>query len=160
MYSKSPSKSVGDCWSVWCCPGRCAWFRSLFVGVITLFAIAAFVVALYAWSLTSFATSYRTYTSNGGIATSPANHLLASSIPLVMTLPNNLIEYVGGLYHIDCASPLAHTVTIQPGVLATTWDGTNKVMTCTLGTPGGVTFRVVTPTLIRIVGSKSVTFSP
>jgi hypothetical protein len=130
------------------------------VGVITLFAIAAFVVALYAWSQTSFATSYRTYTSNGMLATSPANHVLVASIPLVMTLPNNLLEYVGGLYHVDCASPLAHTLTIQPGVLPTSWDGVNKKMTCTLGIPGGVTFRVVTPTLIRVVGSSNVVFSP
>lgn len=159
MY-KDKTNAQNGCWSTWCCPGRCAWFKSLFVAVITLFAIAAFVIALYAWSQTSFATSYKTYGSNTMIATWPANALLTATIPLAMTLPNNLVEYVGGLYHIDCASPLAHTVSIQPGVLPTTWDGVNKVFTCTLGVPGGVSFRVVTPSLVRVVGSRNVVFSP
>lgn len=79
-----------------------------------------------------------------------------------MTLPNNLIEFVGTEYHIDCASPLGHTVTIVPGVLTTTWDGINRVMTCDAGPAGGagVSFRVVTPSLIRIVSVRNVVFSP
>jgi hypothetical protein len=151
-----------DCWSVWCCPGRCDWFKKLYVGIITFFSIAAFIIALIAYYSNAFSTTQRIYTTNAPIQTSPANHVLAASIPLAMTLPNNLVEYVGAHFSIDCASPLNHVVSIQPGVLPTTWDGTNKVMTCNLGATGGagVTFRVVTPNLIRIESSKDVVFSP
>jgi hypothetical protein len=156
------SKGKQDCWSVWCCPGRCDWFKKLFVGVITFFAIAAFIIALIAYYSNAFSTTQRVYTVNGVIQTSPANHVLAASIPLAMTLPNNLIEYVGTTFRIDCASPLNHVVSITPGVLTTSWDGTNKVMTCNLGAVGGagVTFRIITPSLIRIESSKDVVFSP
>lgn len=155
-------KPAKDCGSVWCCPGRCDWFKKLYVGVITFFSIAAFAIALISWSNTSFTTSYRTYTVNGVIRTSPAQHILAGTVVQAMTLPNNLVEYVGTEYHIDCASPLPHSVTILPGVLTTTWDGVNRVMTCNAGPVGGagVSFRVVTPSLIRLVSARNVVFSP
>jgi hypothetical protein len=151
-----------DCWSVWCCPGRCDWFKKLYVGVITFFSIAAFIVALIAYFSNAFSTTQRIYTTNGVIQTSPANHVLAASIPLSMTLPNNLLEFVGSRFSIDCASPLNHVVSITPGVLPTSWDGVNKVMTCNLGAVGGagVTFRVVTPSLIRVESSKDIVFLP
>lgn len=153
--------SKSSCWATWCCPGRCAWFKNLFVGVIVFLAIFSLVFAVWSWSGSRFATSYKSYASNGIIQTGPGQHILVASIPLTMTLPNNLIEFVGSEYHIDCASPLAHTITITAGVLPTTWDGTNRVMTCNplpLG-GAGVSFRVVTPSLVRIVASRNVVFS-
>jgi hypothetical protein len=159
--TSSKEKSQKSCCAVWCCPGRCAWFKNLFVGVVVFFAIFSFVISLWAWSQSSFATSYKTYTTNGGINTWPAQHILAASIPLEMTLPNNLLEFIGAEYHIDCASPLAHSITIIPGVLSTTWDGTNRVLTCNASPAGGagISFRVVTPTLIRIISSRNVVFN-
>jgi hypothetical protein len=149
------------CWATWCCPGRCAWFKNLFVGVITFCAIFAVVSSIWAWSQSGFATNYRTYATNGVIQTGPAQHILTAAIPLTMTLPNNLLEFVGTEYHLDCASPLAHTITIMAGVLPTTWDGTNRVVTCNAMPLGGagISFRVVTPSLIRIVSSRNVVFS-
>lgn len=151
-----------DCCSVWCCPGRCAWFKNLFVGVVVFFAILAFVVSLWAWSQSSFSTNYKSYSSNGAIQTWPAQHILVATLPLAMTLPNNLIEFVGSEYHIDCASPLPHTIRIMPGVLPTTWDGVNRVATCNAMPPGGagISFRIVAHNLVRIVSSRNVVFTP
>jgi hypothetical protein len=154
-------KNKRDCCFVWCCPGRCEWFKSIFVGIVISCSIVALVLSIIAWSQTSFTTSQRAYTTNGMITTSPSNHVMTATIPLLMTLPNNLIEYMGGEYHIDCIGGVPHSVVIQPGILNTKWDGVNTIMTCNNPAPGGagISFRVTAINGIRIVASRNVVFS-
>lgn len=162
-----PDKKTKDCCnsclSIWCCPGRCDWFKKLFVGVVVFFALFAFIFSLYTWSIVSWNTSYKTYTSNAAIQPWPANHIIANSVALTMTLPNNLVEYMQGEYHIDCSGPVfsTHSIVITPGPMGATWDGTNRIATCSPAPLGGagISFRVVAPNLIRIVGVRNMVFS-
>lgn len=146
-----------DTW--FCCKGRAKCFSPFAVACVVTLSVIAISFAIVAWFDASFSLNYSTYTVSGPIASSPASHLLAGSLVMSMSLPNNLADYVGKFYHIDCASLLAHSITIAPGTLPTTWDGTHRVATCTLGAGGGLSFRVISPGQVRIVGSTSVTFT-
>jgi hypothetical protein len=169
MLRETPSLNNGvkrssskGCWSTWCCPGRCAWFTSLFAGVVVTFAILAFTFAMISWFMASFASSQTVYTQSGPINTSPQNAVLAGSpVPLQMTMPNNLLEYAGASYTVDCLTPGAHTITLAAGPLPTTWDGVHRVATCG-GPLTGFSFRVITSSVIRVTvnnATNGVTFS-
>lgn len=149
-----------ECCTTWCCPGRLGWFTSLFNGLLFSFAVFALAGSIVAWSSASFAFSQVVYTQTGLVMrTGPANHVLAGSTIIQLALPNNLVEYVGASYVIDCATAPAHTVRIMPGSLVTTWDGTNTVAHCVQG--GGFRFRVISSSFVRLESvTGGVTFSP
>ena len=144
----------------WCCPGRSAWFSKLFVAAIVLFSIFALVFAMWALYNADYNISRTVYTSSAAIGYYPSNHILAGALPLIMTLPNNMINYLGGAtYDIDCGSS-GHIVKIQPGTIPTTWPGGATQFVCDAA-GGGVSFRVISsfPPLIRVTASNDVTFS-
>jgi len=144
----------------WCCLGRCLWFHPLMVGIVFTMSVFAFVICFFAWNQGAFASTQKVYTIGGAIQTSPMNHVLGTSETtgiLAMTLPNNMLEYAGAIYDIDCPTPFAHTITIQAGPLPTTWDGTRRVATCSFG--GGFQFRVISSSAIRVVSATGVTFT-
>lgn len=148
-----------ECCEEWCCPGRCAWFQELAVGIVVVLAVFAIVFASWAWARTQFDTGVVFYSTNGPLHPSPASHNLQSStLTLAMTLPHNLVEYVGGTYNVDCFQA-GHTVQILPGTLGTTWDGiASTLATCTTST-GGFTFHVMSSNRVRIISQRNVIFS-
>ncbi len=140
-----------DCWSEWCCPGRCGFFTPLAVGVIVAFSILGFIFALWAWQSTQFSITQSQYTASGLIANAPYAAVLTGASVQEMVLPNNLIEYAGGNYRVVCVSPLGHSIKIQPGVLPTTWDGTNNVINCPPGVPlAGFDYHVISQSIIYL----------
>ncbi len=126
----------------------------MLVGLTMFFSITAFVLMIATWWSTSFATSQSVWTVSGPLSNFPRHHVLAGTIPLVMTLPNNMLEYVGKEYVVDCPTLVPHEVKFLPGALVTTWDGTNTIVTCT-GPNAGFTFRVITQNVIRITSPAS-----
>ena len=150
-----------DCWSEWCCPGRCGFFTPIAVGAILSFSVLGFVFALWAWQSTQFSVSQAQYVASGVIANRPYASSWAGTTAQVMSLPNNLIEYIGANFRIICASPLAQQVKITPSILTTTWDGTNPVANCPVGVPNaGFDFHVVSQSIVYVTNvNGGVTFS-
>lgn len=140
------------------------WLQPIVVATVIVFSITAFGVSIFANEKANYPTTHRVYSTIGGtqlMQTSPHAHLLASTTGLItISLPNNLVEYVGKLYSVDCVTPFAHVIQIQAGTLTTTWDGTNRKATCNpLVSGAGFSFRVVTQSSIRIIDPRGVTFS-
>jgi len=150
-----------DCWSEWCCPGRCGVFAPMAVGAIVAFSILSFFFSLWAWQSTQFAVSQHQYTMSGLIANSPYAAVLTGATAQEMTLPNNLIEYIGGNFRVVCVSPIGHSVKIIPGILTTTWDGTNNIATCPVGVPNaGFDYHVISQSIVYLTNiHPGITFS-
>jgi hypothetical protein len=139
---------------------RWSWVQPLVVALIISLAAVALGLAIWARNSASFPTGQKLYSASGPISSSPSGHVFTGNTPQTMTLPHNLLEYIGGTYNIDCASPLAHVVRITPGVMGTSFDGTATMATCNAGQPdAGFTFRVITPARIRVISSNEVVFS-
>ena len=124
-------------------------------------ALVAIVISGAVYMSATFPTSQTVYSDGaaGVLAAWPQNQVLAGgTAPLAMTLPNNVIEFVGKQYTVDCATLPHHTITILGGSLTTTWDGVHKVATC--GGPfTGFSFRVINNNYIRVTASTGVTFT-
>lgn len=139
-----------------CCP----WFQPIEVALIVGAALAAVVLAYFAWRYALFGPTQVVYTVSGRLSTSPSGQVLqGATSAIAMTLPNNLLEYIGGFYHVECTTPFAHSVSIALGSLVTTWDGSHTVATCTGGPGSGFSYYVVNPFIIRIVSPTGITFS-
>ena len=149
-----------SCCVAWCCPGRLGWFRPIIIAAVIAMAIFSVVTSIVAYNVAKFSTSQSVYTLTGvTLATSTANHVMAGATVMQLNLPNNLVEYAGASYVVDCLTVPAHTLRILPGTLSTTWDGINKVAHCVQG--GGFRFRVVTSSFVRLESvTGGVTFSP
>lgn len=150
-----------DCWSEWCCPGRCGFFTPVAVGLLIAFSILGFVFALWAWQSTQFAITQHEYTASALIAKRPYAAILTGATAQEMVLPNNLLEYMGATYRVVCVSPTGHSVKIQLGLLTTTWDGTNNVITCPVGVPNaGFDYHVISPSIVYLTNvHPGITFS-
>jgi hypothetical protein len=88
------------------------------------------------------------------------NHVLYNVGPpyLTMTLPNNLIEYIGAQYNIVCANP-GHVIRISSGPLTTTFDALgHTIATCTQPF-SGLSIQVFSSSHMRIISSNGVVFS-
>lgn len=161
MKPRSKDRSSTNCWDEWCCPGRCGVFTPILVGALLAFSILAFFFSLWAWQSSLYVGSQHVYT--GAVARITPDryaHVLAATVPMMVVLPNNLIEYIGGIYSIDCASPLGHRIELQNGLLQTTWDGNNTVATCIAGTHNaGLLFRVFSQNGIRLLQANGIAFS-
>ncbi len=138
--------------------------QGIVIGLCYAIAIAALGVASFAWYKGSFATSQVVYVVNGAIDASATSHALNRlGGSLSMTMPDNLVEYVGKLYHIDCVTSFAHTIRLFTGTLGPSWDGTSTIATCDAMTAtAGFSFVVVKHApvpFIRIISATGVTFS-
>lgn len=131
----------------------------MLVGLTMFFSIAAFVISLWYVHTANFGQEQVAWTVSGPLDNFPQNHVLAGLIPITMTLPNNMLEWVGKEYTFDCPGTTPQEVKIQPGALTTTWDGVNTKITCT-GPLAGFSFRVIRQDLIRITSSSGVVLSP
>lgn len=128
-----------------------------FIAIIGV--IAAIILAVVANRAANAALGQKVYNTGDEMGSTPLTHLLTgAAIPL--TLPNDLTDYVGRTYHIQSDELQMHTVTIQPGPLPTTFDGTNVIATfqgVTLGE--GFTMSVVSKQVIRLGSASGVVFS-
>lgn len=159
-YNKrSTGSEARDCWNQWCCPGRCGWFTPVFAAIVVTFSVFAFAASLIAFTSTRFASTQNVYTTSGPIQPTSMNQVLLSTGPLAMTLPNNMIEFIGASYNFVCATP-GHTITILGGALPTTFDGVNRRATCTLA-GAGFSIQVFNSLGMRTfaVSSVGITFS-
>lgn len=140
--------------------GYCSWLRPLIAAIIIALSGTALGLAIWAHSAATFPNSQKLYSASGSLSSSYSGQVFTGNTAQTMSLPHNLIEFIGGTYNVECASPLAHVVQITPGPLGTSFDGTSTVATCNVGQPdAGFTFRVVTQSRIRIISSNQVIFS-
>lgn len=123
-------------------------------------AIAGTVIAIFAYVDVGYLTNAESLTTSQPIRPTPyAFHLDSSAAPLAMSLPNDLSAYVGRVYAIYSRTDQPHTVTIDSGTLATTWDGVNKVATFGGAKGDGLTFRVLAKDLVVVLQTKNIAFS-
>ena len=128
--------------------------------VAILAALAALGLGIYVFVGLGYVTSAESLSASGPIRPTPyAFHLDASAAAIAMTLPNDLSAHVGRTYAIYSRTAQPHTVTIDAGTLATTWDGANTVATFGGAKGDGLTFRVLAKDLITVVSTKNVAFS-
>lgn len=160
---KRNSQTCCDRWVI----NRVDWCHNAGAGALMfIFVVAVFILAMVLFVRTRFHNTQSVYegASQSGvyIGAVPANHVLRGTSVLHLKLPGILVDYVGGLYSIDCGTGgRPHSVTFDPNGMNTSWNnlGTQRTMTCN-GTLGmGITFRVLDINLIRIVGSTGVAFS-
>lgn len=148
-----------DCWNIWCI-GRCGCFQPIAVAVIVTISIFAFAAALIAYLSTSFSTTQIVYSASATMATSPMNHVLYNMGPpfVTLTIPNNMIEYIGAQYNIACGNA-GHVIRIAPGPLTTTFNALgNTVATCTAPF-SGLSIQIISSSHMRIIASNGVTFT-
>lgn len=134
------------------------------VGLIVAFSILAFIFSLWSWQHSRMFTEQQTYRDtvpNQYLTPNRHAHVLAGQTPTTFKLPNNLIEYIGGLYSISCASPVGHSIVIDNGLSNTAWNAAgNKVATCTQNAENaGILFRVVSQSSIHVLVSNDVVFT-
>ena len=135
-------------------------------GFLTGTVVFALFLSLGVALLSAFSLSYSmaslssvTHEMNGPLPDSPLSGHLESSVPLVLTLPNDLQHYVGRtfVYYSRTAQP--HVIQIESGTLVTTWDGTNKKATFGGAKGDGIVFHVYDRNAIAIVSNTNVVFS-
>jgi len=162
---KSPPPSGDDdddLPGVWDCSRRSNWFKGLAgaaVLILLLILGASFGMAIWSTSTLVTMTTQQIHFVDGELGAATLNHVLTGTVPLSITLPNDLSPYMGKMYSIDCASAPAHKITIASGGLLSFWQGgAQRVATCG-GAGAGFSFRVVSPSLIRLIDPRNVVFS-
>lgn len=142
--------------------------KTNWAGCVCGTSLIAFVVAAVAIILGAVAigeagnlSSQRVYETSIDIQPTPYQIGLGSDSggALLMTLPNDMYNFVGRRYTINSLNAQMHTVTIDSGTLATTWDGVNKIATFGGAKGDGFTFVVLEKDLIRIESVTNVVFS-
>ena len=143
----------------YCCD-RCTPLKGLVLGVLYAIGIVAFVFAFWAWSNSSTSSSWVAAAQSGPFATNYGTTLIVAPTTLTINMPAILTSWVGMVYHVECISPLPHTIRI-PG--AYTWDGTNNRATCASAGPGsgpaGFTFLVTGQLSVRVLDSRQINWT-
>lgn len=155
------SSCCNGCYSV-CCSGRGNWWWGCgagFVFFIFLLAGAALGISIWAVTRASPPLTQATYTIGQQISSSPLSHVATGSVALQMTLPNDLTRFIGKVYNFDCGSAQLHRLTIEAGPLTTTYDGANSIAECGGAINDGFTFKVNSPSQIRIISNTNMNLS-
>jgi len=131
---------------------------------LSIIAVIAAIVAIYFGAIATNGVARletaQSYLTSGVIRHAPyAAHLDSSAAPLGMTLPNDLSDYIGKQYAVYSTTAQPHTITIDGGVLTTTWDGVNTIATFGGAVADGLTFRVIAKNRIAILPPTNVAFS-
>lgn len=159
MSTYKDKSEFKDCWNIWCI-GRCGCFTPVLVGLIVTIAVFAFVASLLAYLSTSFPTTQIVYSASTTMSTSPMNQVLYNVGPpyITLTIPNNLIEYIGAQYNFVCANP-GHVIRIAAGPLTTTFNALgNTIATC--NEPfSGFSVQIFSSSHMRVIASNGVTFT-
>jgi hypothetical protein len=127
---------------------------------VVVFCIIGSILGILAFAWSGYPISQSSLSYSGAISSRPVNTLLTSATAIQMTLPNDMSSFAGALYSIDCGTSAASTVVIGTGAQSTYWYPwtTYRTMTCAAA-GGGVTFRVLSASLIRVIAATNVTFS-
>lgn len=143
------------------CAGRSNFFYGI-VGAIVLlavaFCVAGAITAFVLLGTRGFLTVQTTYITSGHLSTSTASHLVVGSTPLTITLPGDLSNMIGSVYHFDCLGGGAHTFVFGTGGASWTGVSGQKTATCTAAL-AGFSFRVLTATMVRLIDPRNVNFS-
>jgi hypothetical protein len=141
---------------------RLGWFYGLasFVGaLISLMAVVGFSLGITTYIFANYPLTQNVVTLSTTMPSRPLNHVLAGANPVTYYMPNDLSAFVGALYSIDCLTLVGHQVIITPGPLDTNFISGNRTATCPTGGVGGriegFSFRVVSPSRLRIISSTS-----
>ena len=126
--------------------------------VVLLSLAACFLVSL-TWSRTRFHSAVLIHTQSESLSPNYGSHVLSNGVSaMTMSLPHNMLEYVAGLYHVDCVEA-GHVVQITAGSLGTSWDGVTASRATCDSAGAGFTFHVTSATRIRVISSRGVSFS-
>ena len=145
-----------------CCYARGAWWYGCWSGfMIFVFLVSAVALALGIVAVVQQQdlTSQKVYTVSDNIASNPLSHVFSGPAVQTMVLPNDLRDFVGKVYNLDCDSAFAHRIEIAPGSLVTTFDGANTIATCGGTIGAGLTIKVNSPSTMRIIGSNDIVLS-
>lgn len=94
------------------------------------------------------------------LPSSPNAILLDSaSVPLSMTLPNDLSHLVGLRFRVWSITAQPHTIRIATGAYTSTWDGSNKLATFGGAIGDGLVFEVIARDRIVAEPVRNVVFS-
>ena len=149
------------CYSV-CCTGRGKWWWGCgagFIFVVFLLAGAGLGVGIWAVTRTNPPLTQNTYTISQQLPPSPLSHVATGGAALQMTLPNDLTRFVGKVYNFDCGSTALHRLTFEAGPLSPTYDGANTIAECGGAVGDGFSFKVSSPTLVRITSNTNMNLS-
>ena len=128
------------------------------VGVLC--AIAAIVVAVLAYNAANFPTSFVVHQSDGILSNSISSHYLESSgVPLAMTLPSDLSNYIGRKYSVWSTTSQVHTIRIASGGFDPTFGGTATLATFGGAIGDGLVFEVMAKNLIVAIQVFNVVFT-
>ena len=98
-------------------------------------------------------------TTSGELPSTPYKIRLDGIAALAMTLPNDLSKYVGATYVISAGTANTHTLTIQPGTLSTTFDGSNTIATWGGAVGDLIQIEVIGKDRIVVTSNVNVAFS-
>lgn len=127
---------------------------------ILILSVCALIFAAFQYYAVEDITGVYITQANGVIPSHPfTTHLSAAAVAQLMTLPNDLSPYIGGPgFTVFSTTAQIHTITIQSGVLSSTWDGVNTVATFGGAVGDGLKFDVISKN--RIVATPiNVAFS-
>lgn len=130
---------------------RSLWFKSLIgflLALILVFAVVAFGFSIYNYIGVGNFMTQGIYTQTQFFSPDHLNNVIQGTVPLTLSLPNDLSPYVGRTYHVDCLSA-SHQLQILIGSLPTTWNGAQKTITCT-SAGDGFSFVVTTRSSVRV----------
>ncbi len=127
--------------------------------IIMLSILASAGLSIAAIVLVSYPLNQRVYTTSTNFASTPFSHVAKGSIAVVLTMPNDLSDFLGRIYNFDCITA-DHTLVILPGTLVTTWTGVEGVRTATCLVAGaGFSFRVTSPSTVRLIDPINMSFT-
>ena len=143
-----------------CTAKFCLWFSPVVAGAVVTFGVLAFVAGMWAFYTAQFTTSFTQYTATAPMSPTPSSHVIVADSLVTVTLPNNLVEFVGKTYNVDCGSNFLHVWKLGPGLPQTTWDGGTSTIAKCGGAGAGMTFHVVGQNYLRIISSTGMVFLP
>ena len=136
--------------------------RDFLVGTVIFSLCAAILslgIAVYTSNRVSYSTDAKEYTDDAIISTTPFSGHIVATTPITLSLPNDLLNYVGKTFTIYTRTAQPHVISIEVGTLDTTWDGTNKVATFGGAKGDGIVFHVLDRNRISVISNTNVNFS-
>ncbi len=153
--SSSDDPDAANCCQ--CTAKFCLWFSPVVAGAVVTFGVLAFVAGMWAFYTAQFTTTFTRYTATAPMSSTPSSHVIVADSLVTVTLPNNLVEFVGKTYNVDCGSNFMHVWKLGPGLPQTTWNGADTIAKCG-GAGAGMTFHVVGQNYLRIISSTGMVF--
>jgi hypothetical protein len=128
------------------------------IAVFSLLVSAAAVgVAVFAYN--RYSTVKNLSVSQTIPPSSSGVYIESASTPIALTLPNDMSEYIGRVYHIWSLTAQPHTVTISTGLAVSKFTGMTGTATLGGAIGDGFVFEVISANHAVILSSTNVVFS-